>query len=412
LRSHGAHEAMNAAVVEGERAAPGARAASGAGATGASRADKAHGVSASRQPPLATSRVGAGVSLAPRPQVEPPWNETVDRGRSHVFPLALAVAFALHLWGILGLQLAPSRAGPREQAAPALEVMLVQRPAPNERPDVADALAQVDRTGGGAEPPDGQTRHAADGVQTNAEVDPIGAVDPMEESLAATQDDRAADPSAQARPASAPAPPAAPDGPTPAGIDKLAVPEEAHALSLRVPRAPPPIPPDPLPPPEPLPEPPAEPAVPVTAAQILASRSQEVAELTARIRQNAQAYANRLRRRSISASTREFKYASYLEAWRRKVERIGNLNYPEEAKRHRMYGNLILKVAVRADGSIEHVEVLRSSGFDLLDEAAIKIVELAAPFAPFPPDIRAEADVLDITRTWQFQRSNRLGWED
>jgi protein TonB len=77
-----------------------------------------------------------------------------------------------------------------------------------------------------------------------------------------------------------------------------------------------------------------------------------------------------------------------------------------------MYGNLILHVAVRADGNIERVRVLRSSGFDLLDEAAVKIVELAAPYAPFPPDIRAEADVLDITRTWQFLSSNRLGWEN
>ncbi len=76
-----------------------------------------------------------------------------------------------------------------------------------------------------------------------------------------------------------------------------------------------------------------------------------------------------------------------------------------------MYGNLILHVAVRADGSIEHVRVLRSSGFEVLDEAAVKIVELAAPFAPFPPDIRAETDVLDITRTWQFLSNNRLGWE-
>ena len=77
-----------------------------------------------------------------------------------------------------------------------------------------------------------------------------------------------------------------------------------------------------------------------------------------------------------------------------------------------MYGTLILHVAVRADGSIEGIRVLRTSGFDVLDEAAIKIVQLSAPFAPFPPDIRSETDVLDITRTWQFLRSNRLGWEN
>jgi protein TonB len=99
-----------------------------------------------------------------------------------------------------------------------------------------------------------------------------------------------------------------------------------------------------------------------------------------------------------------------MEAWRRKVERIGNLNYPEAAKDQGLYGSLILRVAVRADGSLEAVRVLRSSGQPLLDEAAKQIVELAAPFAPFPPDIAAETDVLDITRTWQFQRNNQLGW--
>jgi protein TonB len=150
----------------------------------------------------------------------------------------------------------------------------------------------------------------------------------------------------------------------------------------------------------------------VSAAQILASRSLEIAELNARIQDSSAAYAKRERRKAISASTREYKYASYMEAWRRKVERVGNLNYPEAAKRLKLYGNLILHVALRSDGSLERVRVLRSSGFDLLDEAAVKIVELAAPFAPFPPDIRSDTDVLDITRTWQFLSSNRLGWEN
>jgi protein TonB len=100
-----------------------------------------------------------------------------------------------------------------------------------------------------------------------------------------------------------------------------------------------------------------------------------------------------------------------MEAWRRKVENIGNLNYPEEARRKKLYGNLLLHVAVRSDGSVERVRLLKSSGHKLLDDAAINIVKLAAPYAPFPPDIRKEVDVLDITRTWQFLNSNRLGWQ-
>lgn len=150
-------------------------------------------------------------------------------------------------------------------------------------------------------------------------------------------------------------------------------------------------------------------ASPPSAAAILASRGQEIARLNAKLVEDTAAFANRPRRKAISASTQEYKYASYLETWRRKVEAIGNLNYPEEARRRKLYGNLILQVGVRADGSLEEVRVLRSSGSTLLDEAAVRIVNLAAPFAPFPPDIRRETDFLDITRTWQFLSNNRFG---
>jgi protein TonB len=97
-----------------------------------------------------------------------------------------------------------------------------------------------------------------------------------------------------------------------------------------------------------------------------------------------------------------------LEAWRRKVEQIGNLNFPEQAKRDRLSGSLVLRVAVRSDGSVESIRVVRSSGSKILNDAATAIVRLAAPFAPFPAGIRAEADVLEITRTWQFRSDHRL----
>jgi protein TonB len=144
-------------------------------------------------------------------------------------------------------------------------------------------------------------------------------------------------------------------------------------------------------------------------AQLFASKQQEIVYLTAELQRKTSAYAKLPRRKAISASTQEYKYAAYLDAWRRKVERIGNLNYPDEAKRQKLYGNLILHVAVRKDGSVEQVRVLHSSGHKLLDDAAIRIVRLAAPFSPFPQEIRAETDILDITRTWQFLRTNQLG---
>lgn len=108
------------------------------------------------------------------------------------------------------------------------------------------------------------------------------------------------------------------------------------------------------------------------------------------------------RRKFISASSREYKYAAYMEAWRAKVERVGNLNYPEEARQRGISGNLVLDVALTPDGNIHQITVRRSSGRKILDEAAIRIVELAAPYAPFPPSIRADTDLLHITRTWQF----------
>lgn len=150
-------------------------------------------------------------------------------------------------------------------------------------------------------------------------------------------------------------------------------------------------------------------APPLTATQLLANMQREIESLTAELDRKTRLYAQRPRRKSISAATREHKYAAYLEAWRRKVEYVGNLNYPEEARRHKIYGDLILHVAIRTNGAVDQIRVVRSSGHSVLDNAAINIVKLASPFAPFPDDIKAEVDILDITRTWQFLRGDRLG---
>lgn len=146
----------------------------------------------------------------------------------------------------------------------------------------------------------------------------------------------------------------------------------------------------------------------VTAAQLLASTDREITRLTAELDKKTKAYAKRPRRKILMASTQEYKYASYLDAWRRKVERVGNLNYPDEAKRRKLYGNLVLHVAVRPDGNVKEITVRQSSGHKLLDDAAIRIVKLAAPFAPFPAEIRKETDILDIIRTWQFRNNDQL----
>ena len=114
------------------------------------------------------------------------------------------------------------------------------------------------------------------------------------------------------------------------------------------------------------------------------------------------------RQKFISSRTREHKYASYMEAWRSRVEEVGNTNYPEEATRRRLSGNLVLDVAIRSDGSIQGIDVVRSSGQKILDDAAIRIVMMAAPFDEFPEEILKEADVIHITRTWQFLHNSTL----
>jgi protein TonB len=141
---------------------------------------------------------------------------------------------------------------------------------------------------------------------------------------------------------------------------------------------------------------------PLPTATTLISNSLKIAALSAEIQRKLQAQAERPKRKFISASTREYRYAAYMEAWRAKVERVGNLNYPEAARQQRLSGSLILDVSLNQDGSVNEIIVRKSSGHKVLDDAAIRIVNLAGPYSPFPDDIRAETDILHITRTWQF----------
>jgi len=138
-----------------------------------------------------------------------------------------------------------------------------------------------------------------------------------------------------------------------------------------------------------------------TAAELV-SQSKDIASLEVELGESMRAYSQLPRKKYITAQTREYKYATYMESWRRKVEKIGNLNFPEEAKRRNLKGSLILDVAINADGTIRSLKVRRSSNHKLLDDAAMRIVHLAAPFAPLSAAILKETDVLHITRTWEF----------
>ena len=134
--------------------------------------------------------------------------------------------------------------------------------------------------------------------------------------------------------------------------------------------------------------------------------SREIASLQAKLDVQRQAYAKRPRIRTLtSTSTKRAIEAEYLHQWRTEVETIGNNNYPEQAKRLGLEGSLRLMVALLPDGSVREVEILQKSGHAMLDSAALRIVRLAAPFAPFPPELRREVDVLEIIRTWRFEQS-------
>jgi protein TonB len=131
---------------------------------------------------------------------------------------------------------------------------------------------------------------------------------------------------------------------------------------------------------------------------------QETQRVSAELDAKPEANAKPLRRKVIDDTTiaQEPKYAAYLRAWSQKIERIGALVYPDEAKRQKLNGTLVLRVSVWPDGTMREIALLRSSGYKILDEAAIRAVHMAAPFAPFPKDIAGEIDILDIVRTWRF----------
>jgi protein TonB len=265
--------------------------------------------------------------------------------------LTVLYAFAVHLVLLLGLRIAPPKP-PALPTASRLEITLVQRPPSAKRPQHADYLAEVSHEGGGNRPKPSVPTSVAPGRP---------------------------EPAAQA-PSAKPIPAVAPPAPRQRQLLTATKPSKASVASA--------------PHPEPVQQTPS-------AAQ-LRSGVRDYAQLVARLDAQQRAYAKIPREKVITARTREYKYAAYMEAWRRKVEAVGKLNYPAAAREQGLSGSLLLTVRIAPDGALIDAVVRRSSGHPVLDQAAQDIVRWAAPYAPFPPDIRAEADRLVITRTWQF----------
>ncbi len=273
--------------------------------------------------------------------------------------LSMFASVLLHLVVILGVTFTLPKA--RElQGLPTLEITLVQAQS-DDAPEKPEFLAQANQAGGGnSERPD---------VATNPL--PVREVGQSSQPVPVMQ------------------PPPTP--PVPASAQKQETPLSQNKAARSIER------------PQPEPQKLEERLLPDNLGIVQRPTVElERARLVAEIDRVWNDYQQRPRHKYLHARTREYKYAAYMKAWEAKVERVGNLNYPEEAKRRGLSGQLRLDVALNPDGTVHSITVLRSSGFSVLDDAARRIVQLAAPFAPFPTSIHDETDVLHITRTWRF----------
>jgi periplasmic protein TonB len=256
-------------------------------------------------------------------------------------------AIALHAIIILGITFGRHDEPPPDNILPTLDITVSSRSTPP--PDEADYLAQTSQDGGG---------------NTTEKVRPT-----------------------QAIPEQAPA--VMPQQPVPAPTQVVstdAAVAKVHQENTEIP----------------------ETAKPEVTATELIERSMEMVNLNEQLNESMQAYAQRPRHIYVSARTQEYKYANYMSEWVKKVERVGNLNYPDEARRAGLSGKLVMDVTMNADGTVRNISIMRPSGHKVIDEAATRIVNLAAPFPPFPEEILKDADIMHITRTWEFSTTNRL----
>jgi protein TonB len=154
---------------------------------------------------------------------------------------------------------------------------------------------------------------------------------------------------------------------------------------------------------QPAPELPREARLEDPAAQ---QQKLRVAQLEAQIAKEWDEYQKMPRRKFIGARTEGVVYAEYVDQWRQRIEKIGTQYFPDEARRGKIFGSLVMTVHIKADGSVEKVEIDRSSGFPVLDDAARHAIDLAAPFPPFPPAVRRDWDILSISRTFSYTRTD------
>lgn len=280
--------------------------------------------------------------------------------------VAIFIAMLLHILLVFGVGLDWQRSDPSENT---MEIVLVQSATETENPD-ADFLAQAANQGGG----EAEEKHRP--------ATPV----------------RAPFPDPEPRVVTTTAPPASAAQARPEQTRELTVDQNRRQRNRRAttPSH------DPAPRPSPQNRESPVPTQQISTAALIMNARASVASLQAELDREYENWSKRPRHKHIGVNTREYKYASYMESWRNKVERIGNMNYPDDVRREGLSGELVLQVALNANGTVYEVKILTPSRHAALDDAALRIVRLASPFAPFPDSIKDEADVLHITRRWQF----------
>ena len=270
--------------------------------------------------------------------------------------LSVTLLFSLVAHAVFALGLTFEYVKPASRL-PSLDVILVQS-ASGQKPDKADFLAQANNTGGGNSDKAIRPTEAVSAPlpKPTAGIAPV----PVETGEKIPQ--------------------------TPGDRELLTQKKSAFAVHTEIER-------------------PEQPDTPQPNPRALIDKRIEMARLANELQRESQVYAKRPKKKFISANTKEAADAAYQAAWVARIERIGNLNYPDEARRRQLQENktltLMLTAGVKRDGSLRSIDIVQSSGYKLVDDAAIRIVQLAAPFPPVPGN--ADYDELYITRTWEFQ---------
>ena len=283
---------------------------------------------------------------------------STDASKPDLLTLTLFVAAALHAVIILGVSFEPFLQEMR--TPPALEVILVQK-SENEKPEEADYLAQSAQDGGG------QSEDAARPstlFASNMDFDADGiAPTPLV--------------------ASSPEPTQATSEALLTNLfSDIEVNTEAPEQEVTVENT--------------------------SVDKIVVVENLDIARLSAEIERQQEEFAKRPKKKYLNARTHEAVSAEYMYRWVEKVERIGNLNYPDEVRRSKLAGSLVLTVGIYKNGNIESILTDESSGFKILDDAAKRIVQLSGPFEPLVGDLAQETDILYITRTWEFESTNSV----